>query len=44
MQHFSNGKPLFVARVDDIDSFNYHHALEVFKSIFPSSIIVFLVV
>lgn len=43
MQHYSGNKPLYVSRVECPDAFNYVHALEVFRSIYGSNIIVVFV-
>ena len=40
MQHYNGNKPMYVARVDCPDAFDYASALSVFRSIYGTGIIV----
>lgn len=40
MQHYTQNKPLYVSRVECPDAFNYSQALDVFRSIYGSSVII----
>ena len=40
MQHYSGNKPLYVVRVECPDAFNYPSSLDVFRSIYGSSVVI----
>lgn len=40
LQNYNGNKPLSVLRVECPDAFNYVHALEVFRSIYGSNVVI----
>lgn len=40
MTHYTANKPLYVARVDSPETFSFSNSLEVFRSIYGSSVVI----
>lgn len=40
MQHYTGNKPLYVARVECPDAFNYSASLDLFRSIYGSNVVI----